>query len=156
MKNKHGLFWSLLKGLPGYKEEDKESLKEIFVEQYSNGRTHSLPEMYTKYPAEYSLMIEGMKGISSNKETRYDEERNKMAKRVIAAICSWLDKTKYKFESDKAKVDYVKRIACRAANCSNFNKIPVSRLNAIYQFYNQKNSVKFKGFPELDFVTNPN
>ena len=107
--------------------------------------------MYAKYPREYSLMIEAMKGTPQQKKTRYDSQENNARRRVIAAISKWVDKLGYSFESREAKVRYVIGIACRAANCGNFNAIPESRLTAIYNLYCKRNSVDITGNPELDF-----
>ena len=120
----HALFWTLLKEVPGYD---------------------------AKYPREYSLMIEAMKGTPQQKKTRYDSQENNARRRVIAAISKWVDKLGYSFESREAKVRYVIGIACRAANCGNFNAIPESRLTAIYNLYCKRNSVDITGNPELDF-----
>lgn len=151
-RNPHALFWSLLKKIPGYRPEYKEVIKEGEVYKWSGGKTCSLSQMYREYPTEYSLMIESLKGNSDQRQMRYDESRDKAAKRVIAAICSWLDKLKYKFESEEDKIRYAISVACRAANCGNFNKIPESRLTAIYSLCCQKNSVKIEGNPALDYV----
>ena len=72
-------------------------------------------------------------------------------RRVIAAISEWVDKLGYTFDSREAKVRYVIKIACRAANCGNFNAIPESRLSAIYNLYCKRNEVDITGNPELDF-----
>ena len=86
----HALFWSLIKETPGYEEAYKDVIKEGLVNQYSGGRTCSLSEMYRKYPAEYSNMLEAMKGDTDQRQARYEEARDKAAKRVIAAICGWI------------------------------------------------------------------
>ena len=147
----HALFWTLLKEVPGYDPHYKDVIKEGIVHEHSRGRTTSLSEMYAKYPREYSLMIEAMKGTPQQKKTRYDRQENHARRRVIAAISKWVDKLGYSFESREAKVRYVIGIACRAANCGNFNAIPESRLTAIYNLYCKRNSVDITGNPELDF-----
>lgn len=150
-KPNHALFWTLLKQVPGYNEAYKEVIKEGIVNEASGGRTQSLSELYEKYPKEYSLMIEKLKGNSDQRRVRYEESRDKSAKRVIAAICTYVDKLGYKFGSREEKIRYVMKIACRAANCSNFNAIPESRLSAIYNLYCNRNSVDITGNPELDY-----
>lgn len=152
----HALFWTLIKETPGYKEEFKDVIKEGLVDHYSGGKTCSLSEMYRKYPAAYSNMLEAMKGDARQRRARYDEERDKAAKRVIAAICSWLDKLGYQFETRDDKIRYALSIACRAANCNNFNAIPESRLTAIYSLYCKKNSIEINGDPALDYVISKN
>lgn len=151
----HALFWTLLKEVPGYDPRYKDVIKEGLVHEHSGGRTTSLSEMYEKYPKEYSLMIEAMKGNHEQKKARYEDSANLARKRVIAAICKWVDKLGYTFESDQAKIRYVMDIACRAANCGNFNAIPESRLSAIYNLHRKRNSVDITGNPELDFPVLP-
>lgn len=152
----HTLFWSLIRNVSGYQDKYKDVIKEGLVSHYSGGQTCSLSEMYQKYPDRYSLMIEAMKGDSVERQSRYEKERDKAAKRVIAAICSWIDKLGYKFDSPTDKVRYAMAIACRAANCRNFNKIPESRLTAIYSLYCKKNSIDINGDPILDYIISKN
>ncbi|MDD4116491.1 MAG: hypothetical protein PHG27_13055 [Massilibacteroides sp.] len=154
-KPTHARFWSLIKAIPGYEEKYKHTIKEGLVGQYSEGRTCSLSEMYTKYPAEYSLMIEDLKGNTWERKAVYNEERDKTAKRVLAVICSWLDKHNYVFASSAEKLRYVKAITCRATNCSDFNKIPLSRLQEIYGLYCNKNKVNISN-PVLDYPISKN
>ena len=138
----HALFWSLLKETPGYDEKYKDVIKEGIVMEHTNSATSSLSEMWKKFPAEYSLMIETMKGDTAKKKERYDAERDRVAKRVIAAICTFLDKSGYVFKGRDSKIAYAKGVACRAASCSDFNKIPLSRMSAIYGEYCRKNKVE--------------
>jgi hypothetical protein len=152
----HSLFWSLLKNVPGYDEKYKEVIKEGVVDEYSGGKTTSLSFMYSHYPAGYSLMIEGLKGDYFDKKARYDQERDKVAKRVIAVICCYVDKLGYTFPSKDDKIAYAKGIACRAANCAYFNKIPLSRMDSIYNLYCRKNDVDISGNPELDHPASKN
>ena len=151
----HALFWSLIKETLGYEEAYKDVIKEGLVNQYSGGRTCSLSEMYRKYPAEYSNMLEAMKGDTDQRQARYEEARDKAAKRVIAAICAWLDKLGYKFETRNDKIRYALSMACRAANCANFNAIPESKLTAIYNLYCNKNSVN-TDHPAMDYIISKN
>lgn len=155
-RTSHALFWSLIRDVPGYQEQYKDVIKEGLVNQYSFGKTCSLSEMYKKYPDEYSLMIEAMKGDTRQRQARYDKDRDKAAKRVIAAICGWLDKLGYKFDTPEDKIRYAMAVACRAANCGNFNAIPESRLTAIYSLYCKKNSIGIDGNPALDYVLSKN
>lgn len=141
-KNKsHGLFWMLLKETEGYNEAYKDVIKEGIIHQYSGGKTTSLNELYEKYPAAYSRMIEDMKGTREKRRSRYLNDQDKNRKRAIAAVCSWLDKINYKFDTKKEKTDYAKACICRAASCLDFNKIPASKLTAISFLYNNKTEV---------------
>lgn len=146
----HALFWTLLREAPEYNEKYKETIKEGIVSQYTGGRTCSLTEMFTKFPAQYSRMIEDMKGDALTRRDRYEENLDNSRKRVLASICAWIDRLGYKFKTTHDKIEYAKAIACRAANCCNFNKIPDSRLIAIYNLYCQKNRVSIKD-PVMDY-----
>lgn len=155
-RSTHALFWELLKQTKGYQEQYKDVIKEGLVYNYSSGKTSSLSEMYSKYPGEYSLMIENMKGSGKQKAQRYDQSLDKERKRIIAAICAYVDKCKYVFPSPAAKVEYAKAIAARAANCAYFNGIPLSRLRAVYAEWRNKNAVDITGNPELDYIITEN
>lgn len=60
-----------------------------------------------------------------------DAKRDKMRKRVIAAIGGWLRLIGKEDEG----VDYIKGIACRAAKTDNFNHISLDRLTTIYNMF---------------------
>ncbi len=62
-----------------------------------------------------------------------DAKIDKMRKRVIAAIGGWL-----KTVGKDGGIDYIKGIACRAAEAENFNKIPADRLTNIYNMFVKK------------------
>lgn len=144
-KNKtHGKFWTLLRQTAGYNPAYKEEIKSGVVSHYSNGRTSSLSELYDKYPECYERMIYEMKlesFQSPQSKSKYDPESDIWRKRVIASICNWLDRNSVYFEDTRAKTTYAKGVACRAANCGNFNKISVSRLEEIYNTFLKKNRV---------------
>lgn len=60
-----------------------------------------------------------------------DAKRDRMRKRVIAAIGSWLRLIGKEGEG----MDYIKGVACRAARVENFNHIPLERLTTIYNMF---------------------
>lgn len=152
----HALFWTLVKEVPGYDPRYKDAIKEGLVHLFSCGKTRSLTEMYEKQPAAYCCMIEELKSDARQRRVRYDAARDKAAKRVIAAICGWLDKLGYEFDTPAEKVHYAIAVACRAASCGNFNAIPESRLTAIYSLYCKKNSIRIDGNPALDYIISKN
>ncbi len=131
--NLHGNFWVLLKQIPGYKDDSKESMKAFFVEEYTEGRTSSLSEMYNRFPMEYSQMIQALKKLSP--KDKLDKERDTLNKRLLRVMCLWVDGKGYKFQTNVEKIAYVKGIACRKASCKSFNKIPKSLLNDFYHAY---------------------
>jgi hypothetical protein len=63
-----------------------------------------------------------------------DARRDKMRKRVIAAIGGWLRLIGKGNES----MEYIKSVACRAAKIENFNQISLERLTTIYNMFLRK------------------
>ena len=155
-KGQHALFWQLLKMMPGVNEAWRDTIKEGLVWEASGHRTTSLSELWEKYPAAYSEMIEAMKGNSCQRAYRYENQTDTARKRVIAAIAKYLDRCSYNFNSREAKLDYIRRVACRAANCSDFNRIPLSRLQSIYNQYCQMNRADVRGRAEIDYPPSKN
>ena len=44
-------------------------------------------------------------------------------------------------QGSNSKLDYIKSIACIQAPCKDFNKIPVSRLTELYNYWLKRNEV---------------
>lgn len=63
-----------------------------------------------------------------------DAKRDRMRKRVIAAIGGWLRL----IGKDGEDIGYIKRVACRAAQMESFNHIPLDRLTTIYNMFVRK------------------
>lgn len=59
-----------------------------------------------------------------------DAKRDKMRKRVLAAIGGWL-----RLIGKEEGMAYIKSVACRAAGTDNFNKISLERLTTIYNMF---------------------
>lgn len=149
-ENKHALFYQLLKDLPGYDIRYRDVIKEGIIYEHSGGKTTSLSEMWNKYPAQYSDMIEAMKRDRRNRMEHYQDESDKWRKRVIAVIAQTVDRAGYQFEDNNKKLDYIKRLACRAGNCSEFNRIPLSRLQGLYSYFLRHNQAG-KPDPTIDY-----
>lgn len=60
-----------------------------------------------------------------------DAKRDRMRKRVIAAIGGWLRL----IGKGNEGVEYIKGVACRAAKVENFNNITLERLTTIYNMF---------------------
>lgn len=146
-KNKHARFYKLIQQLPDYDPKYRDVIKESIVHEYSLGATTSLTELYEKKPKTYSYMLEMLQKKVGKKV--YKDEQDTARKRLIAAIGANLDKQGYSYDSQDQKLEYIKRIACRAANSNEFNQIPLSRLRALYNMYIRQNKV-------LDNVLNLN
>jgi hypothetical protein len=65
-----------------------------------------------------------------------DNEANTWRRRVMAAIGAYLRR-----QHLNENAQYIKAIACRAADCSDFNTIPVARLRAIYYEFVRRNKI---------------
>lgn len=140
----HGLFYSLIRQLDGYNVKDRDMIKEELVSSYSGGRTSSLSEMYRKYPARYAEMIERLKVLTRRTpahRSHNDPEGDKWRKRVIASICGWMDRSGIAGYEDKVR--YAKSVACRAASCADFNRIPTSRLQEVYSAFLKRSDVHY-------------
>ena len=78
-------------------------------------------------------------------------EADQWRKRVMASIGAWL-----RSQNREDNANYIKAIACQATGYSNFNKIPINRLVAVYyefiRKYEVENSVRNikKGSKEYD------
>lgn len=92
--------------------------------------------------------LEGNYGVSSSRELTDSQladaidtllrvqqaDANIWRRRVMAAIGAYLRRLNI-FEN----AEIIKAIACRAANATNFNKIPLSKLRAIYNEFSKQN-----------------
>jgi len=148
----HGRFFSLLKQTPGFESRLREQMKEALVEHYSQGKTTSLNEMYEKYPDAYERMIYNIKKerlVSPQAKRVYDPEAEIWRRRVIASICAWVDRSGIVTND---KVSYSKTLACRAANCSDFNRISQVRLAEIYNAFLKKKSISAAVTAQTDIV----
>ncbi|MCQ2351290.1 MAG: regulatory protein GemA [Paludibacteraceae bacterium] len=59
-------------------------------------------------------------------------------KRIIAVVCEYL-----KLMGQDTSIQYIKAVACRAAEYDDFNSIPTDRLRSVYNaFKNRVNAIK--------------
>ncbi len=106
--------------------ENANELKYELVHQVSGGKTTSVKELTDK---EYNELITYLK---NPKQVTNNSEMDKLRKRVIASIFGFFKKV------DKpVNIGYVKAIAVRASGkgIDDFNKIPKSKLRAIYNLF---------------------
>ena len=125
-----GTFYKYLQGLENYNKDYAEDLKESIVLEFSKGKTTSLKTIHEDYPYEYFKMMEWMK--NQQKPSAYSNEGEKWRRRVLAAICSYLDASGRRFDEKSKKISYAMTIACRSANRKSFNKISVTALRKVY------------------------
>lgn len=137
-------FYAILPLLPGYSAESVDELKEQIVSAYSNGRTTSLREMREVFPGDFNYMMFDLRK-KSGKNQPFSNEGEKWRRRVIAALCSYIDGRGMKFDSREKKIAYAMTIACRASGVSNFNKISVSALQRVYNTFGAQ-----KSYQEID------
>lgn len=141
----HGRFYSLLRQMPR-RGESAEQLKNRLVSEYSQGGTTSLNDLYKNYPQGYENMIQRMKK-ELHIASLSDVDNDLWRKRVIAAICAWMDATDI---IAKDKVKYAMSLACRAANCSSFNSISQVRLAEIYNTFIKRKHVACSALREQE------
>jgi hypothetical protein len=123
-------FYALLGQMPG--GVPVEELKELWVSDFTEGRTGNVQEMKE---AEFTLMLAAMEQCVADSDPNR-VKLDKARKRVIAAIGAWL-RERNKTES----IGLIKAIACRAAKADDFNAIPANKLRALYEEWCNKRKV---------------
>jgi hypothetical protein len=99
--------------------------KEAIKDSYGVASSRNLSELQLR-----QIIDQLLTGKKSNKPT---SEADRWRKRVMAAIGAWLRSL-----NKSTNADVIKAIACRASGCDRFNKIPVSKLRAIYYEFVRK------------------
>lgn len=135
-------FYTILSLMPGYSSDRADELKEEIVSAYSEGKTTSLREMKEVYPDEYRMMLFDLRRKITPHKRTYSNEGEKWRRRVIAAICSYLDSRNQCFCSRQQKIAYAMTIAQRAAGVENFNKISITGLQRVYNTFGSQKSYK--------------
>jgi hypothetical protein len=128
--NPHAWFFAYLKTVEGWGTGYDDVIKEAIIYNYSGKKTESLKELYQKYPERYRQMRSELSAKKETDNKQYNLER----KRLIAVIFSHLEKNGY-----KPNMEYVKKVACKAAKADNFNNIPLSTLKSLYRRFGEKN-----------------
>lgn len=129
--NPHTWFFAHLKTVDGWGQGFDEVIKGGIISHYSGGKTESLKELYDHYPKAYNRM---RSELSTRTQKQQDDERlDKARKKLIAAIFSHLEEKGY-----KPDMDYVKRVACKAAKVTRFNDIPLNSLKNLYNQFKNK------------------
>lgn len=99
------------------------------IYNFTSGRTQSSRELS---PEEIEKLCNALQG-------KYSAEMDAKRKRLLAAIFGMFKKMK-----KEASMSYVKAIACRAAGVKNFNDIPSTRLDSLYNaFINAQKDLDF-------------
>lgn len=132
----YGNFFRLLALLP-------HTDKSYWVEGETGGRTDSLSELSTvEYGSMTRKMQQAVDALKNEKAATMDTAR----KRVIASIGGLL-----KLQGKPQNIRYIKAIALQATGnqYSNFNEIPLQRLNSLYNGFNQQQK-DFKNIKNLD------
>lgn len=134
MRN-HKKFYRLLKIMSDASGLPADELREQLVEQFTDGRTKSLTQTEA---TEYSLMIGAMEAQATEKPDEANADL--WRKRVMGSIGGWL-----RLKAEAGEIDdeaaVIKAIACRAAGCTDFNKIPLSKLRAVYYEFLEKQKI---------------
>lgn len=132
--NPHGWFFQYLQTVG---DDDKDEARKAIVFDYSGGKTESLSELYALYPRFYNKMKTDLLSAINNKpqKPKADDGLDIHRKRLIAAIFETLEDQDIKGKS----FDYVKSVACKAANVDRFNDIPLPTLKSLYRKFGEKN-----------------
>jgi GH18 family chitinase len=92
---------------------------------------------------------------SLDKGQQQKDELDKKRKQLIASIGGWL-----RAMGMTDNIDKIKSIACRASECSDFNRIPKERLNSLYYAFKkaQKDLKQVDGLTAemLDYLSSNN
>ena len=114
--------------MEGYDGEYEKVIREGIVYQHSGGKTESLKTLYEVSPTLYSRM---------KKQLQFEQlgEVDKARKRLIAVLFSYAQYNGY-----KADINYVKRIACNAAQVESFNAIEHVKLRQLYRIFGDRHS----------------
>lgn len=126
MRNYKQLY-SLINQHPAlHQYSNAEELKQELVYQTSGGRTTSVKELSNN---EFNELINYLK---KPKQATNNSEMDKLRKRVIASIFGF-----FKMVDKQVNIGYVKAIAVRASgkDIDDFNKIPKTKLQAIYNMF---------------------
>lgn len=126
--NPHKWFFACIADITDNEERDE--VRKALVFDYSDGKTESLTELYTKYPRKYAKMRNDMTSKTQADKMILDKAR----KRLIAAVFTNLER-----RGLTPTTDYVKRVACKAAGVSRFNDIELNKLKALYRQFGEKN-----------------
>lgn len=116
-------------------------------------------ELIRSYGAESSktLSIEDLRSLCDLIQYKLNlkaQEEDKWRKRVIAAICGYIDRNSI-CTTDKVK--YAKNIASKASSVKDFNEIPIHKLQSLYNMFLKSNSLALKVeslLAETEILTN--
>ena len=134
IKNPHAWFFASMRNVQG--NEDRDEVRKAIIFQYSDGKTDSLVELYTKFPSAYVQM---RNDLTRKKQMTFDPVLDKARKRVLKVFHVNLERRGYKEKSN----EFVKSMICRATKYKRFNQIPLNTLQAIYREFGEKNAKLF-------------
>lgn len=129
--NPHAWFFAHLKTVDGWGQGYDEVIKGGIISHYSGGKTESLKELYDHYPKAYNRMRSELSPRTQKQQA--DDQLDKARKKLIAAIFSHLEG-----KDLMPDMDYVKRVACKAAKVTRFNDIPLNSLKNLYNQFKNK------------------
>lgn len=126
--NPHAWFFAHVNSMADYDKKYAEVIRAGIVNEYSNGATDSLSDMYKNHNW---LYVQMKKSLMNVQYTELDKAR----KRLIAVLFSYL-----RFNGYQATMQYVKAVASGAAQVDHFNAIPVKKLKSLYRVFGEKKS----------------
>ncbi len=121
---KFAIFYALFEQM-GFKSSDRRD----FICDFTDGKFTSLQGLYEHDLELYNWMIAQMQ----IKVAEYRKTKSKLRQQLIAAIFAHFERQEL-----RVNIDYVKTVACRAAKCDDFNKIPEDKLRSLMHEFNNK------------------
>lgn len=136
--NPHGWFFQYIQTVG---DDDKDEARKAIVFDYSDGKTESLSELYAVYPKRYRKMKSDLIAATSRIQRKPNNAHplDIHRKRLMASIFELLEDQGIKGKS----FEYVKSVACKAANVDRFNDIPLPTLKSLYRKFGEKNLNKY-------------
>lgn len=139
--NPHTWFYAYLKTIDGHQQYG-DVIKESIIFEYSGGLTESLSEMYKNSRHLYERMRAELTNgkiwstkysVKDIKPKIYNADLDKARKRLIAVLfdCTGI-------QGYKKDIHYIKKMACIAAGVTQFNDIPLEKLEELYRKFGRK------------------
>lgn len=149
------------------KQQEKNTSKrfKLFRTFYALLKNYDYPELKRQNVLEAhsvkslnELTIEELEAEVNMMKEECNDEKSKARRRVLAAICSYLEETEYQpyieAEDRTIRLIIAKSIANRAAGVEWFNDIPLGKLRALYGFFRTQVKVMKKSMKVVNELIN--
>ena len=149
------------------KQQEKNTSKrfKLFRTFYALLKNYDYPELKRQNVLEAhsvkslnELTIEELESEVKVMKEECNDEKSKARRRVLAAICSYLEETEYQpyieAEDRTIRLIIAKSIANRAAGVEWFNDIPLGKLRALYGFFRTQVKVMRRSMQVVNDIIN--